>query len=53
MTADVVVDSCVVAKWILPEADSERARQVLVETTQAGGQAIVLDIAFAEVANAI
>ena len=53
MTSDVVMDSCVVAKWILSEADSARARQVLVETTQSGGQAIVLDIAFAEVANAV
>lgn len=53
MTANVVFDSCVVTKWILPEADSDQAQQVLAETAQAGGRAVVLDIAFAEVANAI
>ncbi|MBC7815964.1 MAG: type II toxin-antitoxin system VapC family toxin [Planctomycetaceae bacterium] len=53
MASNVVFDSCVVAKWILPEVDSDKAQQVLTETAQAGGRAVVLDIAFAEVANAI
>lgn len=53
MGSNVVFDSCVVAKWILPEADSDKAQQVLTETAQSGGRAIVLDIAIAEVANAI
>ena len=51
--SDVVVDSCVVAKWILPESDSADAIRVLSEVTVAGGRVIVLDLAFAEVANAI
>ena len=53
MPSDVVFDSCVVAKWILPEVDSDKAQQVLSEIAQAGGRAIVVDIVFAEVANAI
>lgn len=53
MTSNVVIDSCVVAKWILPEADSHKAQQVLSDIAQSGGRPIVLDLAFAEVANAI
>lgn len=53
MASNLVFDSCIVAKWILPEVDSDKAQQVLIELSQAGGRAVVLDIAFAEVANAI
>lgn len=51
--SDLVVDSSVVAKWILPEADSAKAQQLVVQTAAAGERLIVLDLAFAEVANAI
>ena len=53
MASNVFFDICVVAKWILPEVDSDKAQQVLTEIAQAGGRAIVLDIAFAEVGIAI
>lgn len=53
MGSDVVIDSCVVAKWILPETDSHKAQQVLSDIAQSGGRAIVLDFALLEVANAI
>ena len=51
--SDVVVDSSVVAKWILPEADSAQAQRVLAETASRGERTVVLDLAYAEVANAI
>src|SRR5437016_137371 len=50
---DTVVDSSVVAKWILPEPDSDQAQQLLAEAAAAGTQLIVLDLVFCEVANAI
>jgi predicted nucleic acid-binding protein len=51
--SDIVVDSSVVAKWILPEADSERAQDLITQTTGSGDRLIVLDLMFPEVANAI
>ena len=51
--SDVVVDSSVVAKWILPEADSGIAHSFLNGIVGAGGKVIVVDMAFPEVANAI
>src|SRR5438128_11588111 len=50
---DVVVDSSVVTKWILPEVDSAKAHQLLSDVIRQGSRLIVLDLAFAEVANAI
>jgi predicted nucleic acid-binding protein len=50
---DIVVDSSVVAKWILPESDSPKAHQLVSEIALQGGRLIVLDLALAEVANAI
>lgn len=50
---DTVVDSSVVAKWILPETDSNQAQDLLMEAAAAGCQLIVLDLAYCEVANAI
>jgi predicted nucleic acid-binding protein len=50
---DLVVDSSVVAKWVLPEADSNKAQQLLAKSASAGEQLIVLDLAFAEAASAI
>jgi predicted nucleic acid-binding protein len=51
--SDLVVDSSVVAKWILPETDSDKAQQLLEKAVAAGERLIVLDLAFPEVANAI
>lgn len=50
---DVVVDSSVVAKWILPEADSAHANRLTTEVPSAGGRLIVLDLVLPEVGNAI
>src|SRR5437870_13859669 len=50
---DVVVDSSVVVKWILPEPDSSDAVRVKDEVMAAGGQLIVLDLIWPEVCNAI
>ena len=49
----IVVDSSVVAKWVLPETDSAQAHAVLAEAIAGGGRPIVLDLVFPEVANAI
>src|SRR5437667_10125877 len=51
--SDTVVDSSVVAKWILPEPDSAQAQRLITEVAGAGERLIVLDLAFPEVANAI
>ncbi len=51
--SDTVVDSSVVAKWILPEADSVRAQRIVSDVGLASERLIVLDLVFAEVANAI
>jgi predicted nucleic acid-binding protein len=51
--SDVVVDSSVIAKWFLSEADSADARRLGDEVAATGGQVIVLDLALIETANAI
>jgi predicted nucleic acid-binding protein len=51
--SDTVVDSSVVAKWVLPEADSADALRVAAEVLTNGERLIVLDLAIVEVANAI
>lgn len=51
--SDVVVDSSVVAKWILPEADSQQAHQIIADVAAQGDRLIVLDLVLSEVANAI
>jgi predicted nucleic acid-binding protein len=48
----VVVDSSVVVKWILPEADSMTARRLVVNAAS-GESLLVLDLAIVETANAI
>ena len=53
MTSDIVVDSCVAAKWVLNEVDSPKARQLGTDVKSSGGKLFVLDIIFAEVGNAI
>lgn len=50
--SDTVVDSSVVAKWVLPEPDSAQAHRV-VTAAAAGSKLIVVDLVFPEVANAI
>jgi predicted nucleic acid-binding protein len=51
--SDTVVDSSVVAKWILAEPDSAQADRLIAEVAMKGERLIVLDLAFVEVANAI
>jgi len=51
--SEIVVDSCVVVKWIVPEEDSNKARALLKAAVSAGDELCVLDIAPAEVVNAI
>ena len=51
--SDIVVDSSVVAKWILPEADSVQAQRLVTEVAQIGDRLIDLELAFTEVANAV
>jgi predicted nucleic acid-binding protein len=51
--SDTVVDSSVVAKWILPEPDSAQAERLIIEVALKGERLIVLDLAFVEVTNAI
>src|SRR5579862_4018122 len=51
--SDTIVDSSVVAKWILPEPDSAQAHQLISSAVASGDRLIVLDLAFPEVANAI
>lgn len=51
--SDNVVDSSVVAKWILPEPDSAQAQRLISEVAMKGERLIVLDLALVEVTNAI
>lgn len=51
--SDVAVDSSVAAKWVLPEPDSTQALRLISEVALAGGRLVVLDLAFAEISNAI
>ena len=51
--SDIIVDSSVVAKWILPEPDSVQAQRLVSEVALKGERLIALDLAFAEVTNAI
>ena len=50
---DVVVDSSVVAKWVLAEPDSAHALRLTTEIPAAGGRLVVLDLVLPEVGNAI
>jgi predicted nucleic acid-binding protein len=51
--SDLVIDSCVVVKWILLKPDSPAAKRLIPQVTGTGGRLIVLDLVFPEVANAI
>ena len=50
---DIVVDSSVMAKWVLPEADSPQAQAIIAEAARTGNRLIVLDLVYPEVTNAI
>jgi predicted nucleic acid-binding protein len=51
--SDMVVDSSVAAKWILPEPDAAQAKRLIAEVAMKGKRLIVLDLAFVEITNAI
>jgi predicted nucleic acid-binding protein len=51
--SDLVVDSSVVAKWVLVEPDSPQADRLLTDAAQQGFQLITLDLAVVESTNAI
>jgi predicted nucleic acid-binding protein len=51
--SDWGVDSSVAVKWALTEADSPQALRVLTDVPGAGGRLWLLDVALAEVTNAI
>jgi predicted nucleic acid-binding protein len=51
--ADWLVDTNVVAKWVLAETDSADALRVVTDTASAGGCLHVLDLALIESANVI
>jgi predicted nucleic acid-binding protein len=51
--SDVVVASCVVAKWVLPEPDSNLAVALFHDVTGRGERLLVLDVAIVEAANAV
>ncbi len=51
--SDTVVDSSVVAKWLLPESDSAQAQRLITEVALKGERLIVVDLAYCEVTNAI
>jgi predicted nucleic acid-binding protein len=50
---DIVVDSSVMAKWVLPEVDSSQAHALIIEAARTGDRLIVLDLAYAEITNAV
>jgi len=49
----IVVDSSVAGKWVLPEPDSALAHAIVTEALRTGEPLFVLDIALAEITNAI
>lgn len=51
--SNIVVDSSVAAKWLLPESDSPEALSLISETLGKSKSLIVLDLLLTEVANAI
>ena len=51
--SDIVVNSSVVAKWVLAEADSSEALDLFAEAHTNGDRLVVIDLVFPEVGNAI
>ncbi len=50
---EIAVDSCVLAKWLFFEPDSEKADELIAPVTTGGIFLVLLDIAPAEVTNVI
>lgn len=50
---DVVVDSCVLAKWVLAETDSGQAVRLFTDVVGGDRRLFAVDIALAEAMNAI
>ena len=53
VTSDVVLDSLRLAKWVLPEVESDRLLRLAAEVSASGHRLIVLELALIEVTNAI
>lgn len=51
--SEFVVDSSVVVKWLLPEADSSDAVRFAADVGASRGRMVILDLAQVETANAI
>lgn len=51
--SDVILDSCVVAKWVLPETDSAVAKGILREVVGRGDRLVMLDLVLVEVGNVL
>jgi predicted nucleic acid-binding protein len=51
--SSIVIDSSVVAKWVLPESDSAQAQLLVADASARGDRLVVLDLVFSEVGNAI
>jgi len=51
--SEIVVDSSVAVKWLVPEPDSGKAFAFRAQALAAGDRLVVLDLLFPEVANAI
>ena len=51
--ADRVIDACVAVKWFLQEVDSAKAHAILQEANPESDRIHMLDVAVAEVMNAI
>ncbi len=51
--SDMMVDSSVVAKWILPESDSAHAQLLASDSVRRNDRLVVLDLVHSEAANAI
>jgi predicted nucleic acid-binding protein len=53
VTTDLVFDSSVMVKLVVPEVDSAKAAQIMQDVPAAGGQIIAVDIGLIEVAQAL
>lgn len=53
MTSDLLLDSCVVAKLVIPEPDSHLADQLVTEAIDREDSVLAVDFALVEVANVI
>ncbi len=51
--SDIVVDSSVVVKWVLPEADSKQAERLFDDVIGRRERLLVLDLGVVEAANAV